>query len=205
MQPYFPNLAFAVAFVTVLAVGLAYAAWIDWTTMRVPKWLTMGLLGSGIFLNVIRGGWVAAEGANGWLPSAGSPLLGMLDGFLIAASGVATGFGFFFLLWIFGVAGGGDVKLAAAIGAWFGAILTLVAVVFAIPFLMLIALLTLGYKLLGGKLPKSFATASLPGHPKTRRGLMGYALPLGLGSYVILFVLVKGYWDYLNGVVATSG
>ena len=72
MQPYFPNLAFAVLFVTVLAVGLAYAAWIDWTTMRVPKWLTMGLLGTGMLMNAIRGGWVAAEGANGWLPSAGS-------------------------------------------------------------------------------------------------------------------------------------
>jgi Flp pilus assembly protein protease CpaA len=204
MQPFFPNLAFAIAFVAILAIGLAIAAWRDWTTMIVPKKLTVGLLGIGLLMNLVRGTWVAANGTDGWLPSAGMPLLGTLDGLLFSLSGFAVGFTLFFLLWIFGVAGGGDVKIAAAIGAWFGAVWTLGAVVFALPFLMVIAVLSLGYRLLGGRLPKSFATASEPGNPKSRRGLMGYALPLALGSYVILFALLKGYLDYLNGVAGAA-
>src|SRR5262245_15375967 len=108
MEPFFPNLAFAIVFVAVLAVGLALAAWRDWTTMTVPKRLTVGLLGAGLLLNVVRGTWLAAEGVDGWLPSAGMPLLGTLDGLLFSLSGFGVGFGLFFLLWIFGVAGGGD-------------------------------------------------------------------------------------------------
>ncbi len=205
MQPFFPNLAFAILFVSVLAFALAYAAWIDWTTMKVPKWLTIGMLAVGLLLNVVRGTWMAAEGVNGWLPSGGMPALGAVDGLLFSLSGFAVGFTLFFLLWIFGVAGGGDVKLAAGIGAWLGAIWILGSVVLALPFLMLIAVASLGYRMLGGRLPKSFATTTLPGHPQSRRGLMGYALPLGLGTYLVLFALLKGYLDYLNGVAATSG
>ncbi len=204
MQPFFPNLPFAIAFVSVLAVGLAVAAWLDWTTMVVPKRLTVGLLGAGLLMNVVRATWVAANGTDGWLPSAGIPLLGTLDGLLFSLSGFAVAFTLFFLLWIFGVAGGGDVKIASAIGAWFGAVWTLGAIVLALPFLMLIAVLSLGYKLLGGRLPKSFATATVPGNPKGRRSLMGYALPLGLGSYVILFALMKGYLDYRDGIAGVA-
>ena len=40
MEPFFPNLAFAIIYVSILAVGLALAAWLDWMTMTVPKKLT---------------------------------------------------------------------------------------------------------------------------------------------------------------------
>jgi prepilin peptidase CpaA len=201
-QPFFPNLAFAVVFVAVPATGLAIAAWVDWINGRLPKRLTMGLLVAGVVLNTIRQTWMASENVDGWLPSAGLPLLGMLDGFLFSLSGLAVGFTLFFVLWIFSVAGGGDVKIAAAIGAWFGALWTLGVVVCALPFLMLIAVFVMGYKLVGGRLPKSFGSATLPGSPEARRGMMGYSLPLALGSYVILFALMKGYLDFLNGVTA---
>lgn len=202
MQPFFPNLPFAIGFVAILAIGLAAAAWLDWVQALIPKRLTIGLLIVGLVFNTVRQTWMAAEGVDGWLPSAGMPLLGTLDGLLFSLSGIAVGFTLFFVLWIFAVAGGGDVKIAAAIGAWFGAVWVLGAVVCALPFLMLIAVLSLAYKLLGGRLPKSFATSALPGNPKARRSMMGYALPLALGSYVILFALMKGYLDHLNGIAA---
>lgn len=205
MEPFFPNLAFAIVYVAIPAAGLALAAWLDWVQGLIPKRLTIGLLASGVILNLIRGTWLAAENVNGWLPSAGMPLLGTLDGFLFSLSGVAIGFALFFLLWIFSVAGGGDVKIAAAIGAWFGAKWTIGVIVFALPFLMLIAFGTLVYKLLGGRLPKSFATSPLPGNPNVKRSMMGYSLPLALGSYCILFALMKGYLDYRNGVFAAAG
>ncbi|HEY3789415.1 MAG TPA: A24 family peptidase [Urbifossiella sp.] len=205
MQPFFPNLAFAIVFVGILALGLACASWIDWHTARIPNRLTMSLLACGLLLNAVRGTWMAAQGVDGWLPSAGSPLLGTLDGLLFALSGAAVGFGLFFLMWIFSVAGGGDAKLATAIGGWFGAKWIVGSIVLALPFLMLIALLSLGYRLIGGRLPKSFAAAPLPGHPQVSRRFMGYALPLTLGAYLILFALMKGYLDYREGLAAAPG
>lgn len=204
-QPFFPNLAAAIAFIAILALGLAGASWLDWKRGVIPKQLTVSLLGIGLLLNVVRGGWVAGEGFDGWLPSGGMPALGALDGFLFALTGFLVGFALFFALWIFNVAGGGDVKLAAAIGGWFGPVWFLGAVALALPFLMLIAVLSLGYRLMGGKLPRSFATAPLPGQPKAQRRFMSYALPLSLGAYLIEAALLKGYLDYLNGVIANPG
>lgn len=53
-------------------------------------------------------GWAYQIGWFGWA--------GLLNGSL----GCAVGFGTFFLLWTLKIAGGGDVKLMAALGVWLG-------------------------------------------------------------------------------------
>ena len=78
---------------------LAVAAVIDWRTRRIPNWLTFTLVLSGI--------------AQSWMPQAlcspGNSILGLLAGFVLT-----------FMLYALGAVGGGDVKLLAGIGAWFG-------------------------------------------------------------------------------------
>ena len=78
---------------------LAVAAVIDWRTRRIPNWLTFTLVLSGI--------------AQSFMPHAlvspGNAMLGCLAGFTLT-----------FVLYALGAVGGGDVKLLAGVGAWFG-------------------------------------------------------------------------------------
>ena len=48
-----------------------------------------------------------------------------LDGLWTALLGFAAGFGILFVLWMIATAGGGDVKLMAALGTWLGWLTTL--------------------------------------------------------------------------------
>ncbi|MCR9200884.1 MAG: A24 family peptidase [Planctomycetaceae bacterium] len=74
-------------------------AWTDLRQRKIFNWATlpMWLLG-----------WLYQIGWFGWP--------GLLNGGL----GCGTGFGLFFLLWTLKIAGGGDVKLMAALGVWLG-------------------------------------------------------------------------------------
>ena len=66
---------------------------------RIPNWLTYSGLIAALLVRTVLGGW-----ANSW---------GGLAGMLLAG-------GIFFLLFLLGGMGGGDVKLMAAVGAWVG-------------------------------------------------------------------------------------
>ena len=83
-----------------VVVLLAVAAVVDWRTRRIPNWLTFTLVLSGLAQSLV-------------MPSAmvspGSAMLGLLAGFVLI-----------FPLYALGAVGGGDVKLLAGIGAWFG-------------------------------------------------------------------------------------
>jgi len=191
-QPFFPNLPFAVTFAAPLAAGLVYAAWTDWKTLVVSKWVSVGLLAGGLILNVVRGAWLSAVGGRVWLFDPGPALLGGVDGFAFALVGFLAGFGLFFLLWIFGVCGGGDVKLVGAVGAWLGPGYVFYAILLSIPFLVLLVLITLSCRVLGGKLP-SQSSAAPPRHPTPRRQVTSYALSFALGAGVVLVFLAAGF------------
>ena len=83
----------------VVAVFTLLTTWTDVKERKIYNWATlpMWLLG-----------WVYQTGWFGWA--------GLLNGGL----GCAVGFGLFFLLWTMKIAGGGDVKLMAALGVWLG-------------------------------------------------------------------------------------
>src|SRR5262245_42804073 len=110
MQPlFFPNLCFGWTFVAVLSVFLALATYKDLTLAIIPKWVSVTALPIGIVFNVIRCGWLAQQGQSTWHWTQAGTALGAFDGFFFAAEGFLFGFVFYLILWLLGVAGGGDV------------------------------------------------------------------------------------------------
>lgn len=186
MVVFFPSAEFGVAFVGLLLAGLLYASWLDLKTLVVPKRVTLPLAGLGLLMNAVRLGWLAEQGQPGWLLNSSMWAGGGLDGLLFAVSGLLVAFVFFFLLWLFGVCGGGDVKLAAAVGAWMGPRYFFGVIALALPILVLFTAVRLGMILVrGGRRPDPRAPA---------RGmqwrLMSFSLPMALAVVgLVLFAL----------------
>lgn len=78
---------------------LGVAAVVDWRTRRIPNWLNLLILVTGLV------------NACTW---------GVPTGPKMAALGLLTGFGILILPWFLGAMGGGDVKMLAGVGAWLG-------------------------------------------------------------------------------------
>jgi prepilin peptidase CpaA len=83
---------------------LAAAASVDWRSRRIPNWMTLGLILTGLFQSL----------TDGQLVTPGQSMLGL-----------AAGFSLLFVLFALGAVGAGDVKLMAGIGAWLGPVLVL--------------------------------------------------------------------------------
>ena len=87
-------------YLLICATGISMAgAFHDARSRRIPNQLTLTALLAGFAVRATVGGWVGLESA--------------LWGTLLAG-------GIFFLLFVVGGMGGGDVKLMAAVGAWVG-------------------------------------------------------------------------------------
>ncbi|WBY02597.1 A24 family peptidase [Ramlibacter tataouinensis] len=80
---------------------LGVAAVIDWRTMRIPNWLTVGGMAWGLFYNAAHATSIGA-------------------GLMASAGGLATGLALLLPLYVLRVMGAGDVKLMAAVGAVVG-------------------------------------------------------------------------------------
>ena len=120
MAPPFPSQPFAWAFLGVLLMLASIAAWIDFRSFKIPKWLSLTTLGLGLLFNIVRGGLLGAQERPTWTLGGDNVAIGAADGLLFALAGFTLGFLFFFALFAAGAAGGGDVKLFAAVGAWVG-------------------------------------------------------------------------------------
>ena len=83
----------------ILLMVVATAVITDLLSSRVPNWLTFPAMGVALALHAWQG--------NG-------------DGIIFSLAGLVTGLGLFFLLYLAGGLGAGDVKLMAAIGAFVG-------------------------------------------------------------------------------------
>lgn len=83
---------------------LSVAAVIDWRTRRIPNWLNLAMLVTGL------------ANACAW---------GVPVGPKSAALGVLAGFGLSIVPHLIGARGAGDVKMLAAVGAWVGPMATL--------------------------------------------------------------------------------
>jgi prepilin peptidase CpaA len=91
---------------SVAAVGAVQ----DIRSGRIPNWLTYGGLLAALAAQFLMRGWPGLQGG----------LIGAL-----------AGGGIFYLLFLVGGMGGGDVKLMAAVGAWAGAAQTVVVLIAA--------------------------------------------------------------------------
>jgi prepilin peptidase CpaA len=80
-------------------IVVCIAAYFDIRWRRIPNWLTIPAIVSGLMLHSICFGW---------------------DGLLASFLGGLAGFGFLFIFFVFHLIGGGDVKLLTAIGALLG-------------------------------------------------------------------------------------
>lgn len=185
-QPFFPDPIFGWAFLLVMAGLLAVAAYVDWRTLRIPRWVSLALLGSGLVVNLVRGAWVGGQGAAVWILGGGSAWAGAADGLLFALAGFALGFVIFVVLWILGACGGGDVKIFAALGAWLGpelAVLVLIGTLVLVT--LVVAARTAGDVLTGRSRLMKALHPSRPAPGRQRRRLISYSLPLALAAVLV--------------------
>jgi prepilin peptidase CpaA len=85
--------------VVILTMVLLMAVVMDLHSSRIPNWLTFSGMGFAL---------------------AGHAWLNNMDGVLFSLAGLGTGLGLFFMFYLAGAIGAGDVKLMAAIGAFVG-------------------------------------------------------------------------------------
>lgn len=191
-RPFFPDPAFGWAYCIALGLLTCVAAYTDTRTGKIPNRLCLVILGVGLVANVARSIWMGAAERPLWLFDTGEWWLGLLDGLLFAIVGFLVAFGFMFAFWVFGLCGGGDVKLMAAIAVWLGFDLNLLRVwLMSLVVLFVWTLLKVfsrGFS--PRRLKKTFdAVQRKPGEPAPpgRRPLrVTYSLPIAVATIVVL-------------------
>jgi len=191
---FFPDPAFAWVFCATLIALTCVAAWTDTRSAKIPNRLNVLILALGLLANAIRGGWLAALDKPVF--ETGSAGLGVIDGLLFAVFGFLVAFVAMFLLWIFGLCGGGDVKFLAAIGGWVGCDMNLLRIWLAsvvVLFVWFVArLVGQGFNprklnrtldaLKGGKKPDQANGGKGP----LKRLRVTYSLPLAVATTIVL-------------------
>jgi len=171
----------------ILVPGILYASWVDGTEKRVPNWLNALLLSAGIAIQCLH-----PDG----------------QGAVFALLGALVGFGVLIVPWMMHGMGAGDVKLMAAIGAWFGPWMTLWAFVVGALMGAVIAIIMI---IISGKAkyactnmttimmkmsnPAQWFTefAGAKSFGSTSQ-LLPYGIPLTMGSITVLSGVTFGWW-----------
>lgn len=122
------------------------------------------------------------------------------EGLLPALGGFAVGFGILFVLWLIGGGGAGDVKLAAALGAWLGAPLMFITFVLSAVLALVVSLAAIIYRA-ATRTPAEASTGGTSGSTNVKGALQAgrqipYAVPLTLATWIVL--LVKSYASWLS-------
>ncbi len=171
----------------VMVPGILLASWIDYAQRRVPNWLNLTLLLTGLTAQAYFSGW---------------------SGLVHGLGGALVGFGLLILPWIMHGMGAGDVKLMAAIGAWLGPVLTFYAFalgaviggVIAVAMILSSGRLRMACANLGVILAKctnrstifsEFGSAKSFGATSQ---LLPYGVPLTIGTLLVFGASVTGWW-----------
>lgn len=166
------------------------ACWYDVRQHRVPNWLNLSLLIGALTCRTL---WMGAAG--------------LTEGLM----GMGVGFGLLVLLWAMNGMGAGDVKLMAAIGAWLGPTMTFYAVVAGALVGGAMALAMILYRrnwhataanigiLLSkvGSPRRAFSEFGSAASLCRTSGVMPYAVPLTLGSLIVVISQHSGWWKLL--------
>ena len=149
----------------VLVFGYTAAAMFsDLRAKRIPNWLTVSSLVGALVFHITTNG---------------------VDGLKHSLGGFAAGFGFLLVLWLIGGAGGGDVKLTGALGAWLGAPTTLLVFLISTPLAVLCVVVVNIYRKMKSNSTQTEAT--VPQTSFLKRGVP-YAVPIGISSWSILLL-----------------
>lgn len=174
----------------VVVPATLYASWIDYKERRVPNWLNASLALAGLLAQAAFFGW---------------------SGLGAGAAGLAVGFGCLIVPWAMHGMGAGDVKLMAAIGAWFGPWMCLAgfvvgALVGGVIALIMIALqrkwahATANLGVILFKLSRRDTWFSEFGSARSfgsTSSLLPYGIPLTIGSWIVLAAQITGWWKVL--------
>ena len=200
LPSFYPDPAFGWIFYAVLVGFLAVAAYLDLGWLKIPKKVTLPMLGAGLVVSVVRGAWMGSvlSGSDDQVvfAFANSPVLGALDRLLCSVAGFAVGFGVFSLLWILGKGGGGDVKLMAALGAWVGPKWMLYLIFGSMLVFVVLAVVRLFQKLLRRGVQKTVFSVKegaardnakkTPVGARRRSDVIGYSLPAAVATALLL-------------------
>jgi prepilin peptidase CpaA len=171
----------------ILVPGVLLASWIDYRARKVPNWLNAALALTG---------FLAQYHFNG------------VPGLSTGALGLLVGLGVLIVPWAMHGMGAGDVKLMAAIGVWFGPMMTLIAFcvgaliggVVAVIMILSTGRLCSAATNLQTILVKVSSTKTMFSDFGAARSfgdssqLLPYGVPLTAGSLVILLGQCMGWW-----------
>jgi Flp pilus assembly protein protease CpaA len=189
MDAFFPNLGFAWIYLGMLFTLLVIASGTDLRQYVIPKWISLAALALGVIGNIVRGAWLGGEGRPVWMLSDNGAFVGALDGLLFAGAGFLVGFALFFLMWILGVCGGGDVKLFAALGACVGAYNAILVLIVTLPLIFLFGMVQMMITIAQGNWGKIRASATaIAGKTgvKPKRRVLGFSLPLTIATALVV-------------------
>ncbi len=173
----------------VLVPGVLLASWIDYKARKVPNWLNAAIALAGFG---VQFGYHGTEGLS------------------TGALGLLVGFGVLIVPWLMHGMGAGDVKLMAAIGVWFGPLMTLVSFALGaviggvVAIIMIVSSGRLGHAIMNFqtimvKVSNSKTVFSEYGGAKTfgdTSQLLPYGVPLTAGSLIILAGQCLGWWAF---------
>lgn len=193
LRPFFPNEAFGVIYFLIAIGMLLWIASKDLREYRIPNALTVPTAILGLMFNAVRGGWLGSMGLDVWLTREPGTVLGVVDGVGFSLAGFALGFGLYLLIWLLKACKGGDVKLAAAIGAWLGpfnVILFVPVTVVMVMVFLLLKLLTGGFSLraVERNMKQLSGRKSMTGNEAqkyARRGL-AFSLPSACAAAIVM-------------------
>ena len=125
-----------------------------------------------------------------------------LDGLWTGLLGFAAGFGILFVLWMIATAGGGDVKLMAALGTWLGWLTTLKVLFCSLIFvttgtigIVLVGLLSQGLRRTKAQYLRENEKGkgrSETTEQRQKRRVMAFAVPVALATWCILALQLFG-------------
>ena len=172
-----PTIVFVIAIVA--ATLITAVSDIRWN--RIPNYFTVPIFAAALIYHGVTSG---------------------LSGLGMSLLGFALGMVLLLVPWLFGGGGAGDVKLMAAIGAWFGPKLVLCVWMASMAFALCMETAVLIYVavthgitaaksryLSQDQTSKSKQRSNIPPKP-VRKRVVPYAVPVALGSWIVLVYLV---------------
>jgi len=165
-------------FIVVVALYAAATGYTDLRMRRIPNYLTVPMAITGLVCSLLP------------LPGYPTTLLDCLLGF-------ALGFTIFFIPFLLGGGGSGDLKLVAALGAWLGWIHLLIGLAFALIFALVVAFVVWTTSFSAGsgkaKAKKIQKPVDRDKNIKTkfrRKRAVRFAIPMALGTWCVLGLMI---------------